>query len=39
METIRATIQTYKGRPLARAILHLEESGIRITAAQLKRII
>jgi len=39
METIRATIQTYKGRPLTRAILHLEERGIRITAAQLKRII
>ena len=37
-QIIRATLETYKGRPLTRACLALEEQGIRITAAQLKRI-
>lgn len=36
-QTIRATLQTYKARPLTRVCLALEEQGIRITAAQLKK--
>lgn len=39
METIRATIKTFAGRPLTRTCLALEEQGIRITAAQLKKFI
>jgi hypothetical protein len=38
-QIIRATLETYKGRPLTRACLALEEQGIIITAAQLKRMV
>jgi hypothetical protein len=37
MEAIRSTIKTFTGRPLTRTCLALEEQGIRITAAQLKK--
>jgi DNA mismatch repair protein MutS len=39
METIRATIKTFTGRPLTRTCLALEEQGIRISTAQLKKFV
>jgi threonine aldolase len=38
METILSTIQVHKGRPLTRTINALQEHGITITAAQLRKI-
>jgi len=36
METIRAALKKFQGRPLTRVCLELEEEGIRIKPAQLK---
>jgi len=37
METIKATVHTFKSRPPARILAALEEAGIRITGQQLKK--
>ena len=38
MESIRAAVKKYTGRPLTRICLALEEEGIRITPTQLRRV-